>query len=100
LRIADTFISNPQLANDLKSEGIGHIVVFGIQSEYCVKSTCEGALAAGFRVSLLQGAHSTYDVASRKAEEIETEVEETLRKAGVEIVPWRSWHAGVEKELK
>jgi nicotinamidase-related amidase len=67
-------------------------VAFGIQSECCVQSTCEGALAAGFKVVLLQGAHSTYNIGSRKAEEIEREVEEKLRKEGAEITPWDTWH--------
>ncbi|OKO97723.1 hypothetical protein PENSUB_9885 [Penicillium subrubescens] len=81
--IGDTFESNQQLADQLKAEGIEEIVAFGIQSECCVQSTCEGALAAGFKVVLLQGAHSTYDMGSRKAEEIEREVEEKLRKADI-----------------
>ncbi|KAJ5168397.1 uncharacterized protein N7482_003991 [Penicillium canariense] len=87
----DTFESNQQLADQLKAEGIEEIVAIGIQSECCVQSTCEGALAAGFKVVLLQGAHSTYDMGSRKAEEIEREVEEKLRKEGAEIIPWDTW---------
>ena len=67
-------------------------MAFGIQSECCVQSTCEGALAAGFKVKLLQGAHSTYNIGSQKAEEIEREVEEKLRKEGAEITPWDTWH--------
>lgn len=89
----NTFESNPQLADQLKAEGIEEIVAFGIQSECCVQSTCEGALAAGFKVVLLHGAHSTYDVGGRKAEEIEWEVEEKLRKEGAEIIPWEEWRA-------
>lgn len=89
--IGDTFGSNQQLAGELKAEGIEEIVAFGIQSECCVQSTCEGALAAGFKVVLLQGAHSTYDMGSRKAEEIEREVEEKLRKEGAEVIPWNIW---------
>lgn len=88
----NTFESNQQLADQLKAEGIEEIVAFGIQSECCVQSTCEGALAAGFKVVLLQGAHSTYDMGSRKAEEIEREVEEKLRKEGASIIPWNTWH--------
>lgn len=40
---------------------------------------------------LLQGAHSTYDEGSQKAEEIEREVEEKLLKEGVEVLPWETW---------
>lgn len=68
-----------------------NIVAFGIQSECCVLSTCNGALAAGFKVTLLQGAHSTYDVDGKKAEEIETEVGQELKEKGADIIPWASW---------
>jgi nicotinamidase-related amidase len=66
-------------------------VAFGIQSECCVLSTCKGALAAGLKVTLLQGAHSTYDVESRKAEDIEKEVGEELKYKGADVIPWLSW---------
>ncbi|KIM96859.1 hypothetical protein OIDMADRAFT_58410 [Oidiodendron maius Zn] len=89
--VSDTFESNPQLASQLKARGVENIVAFGIQSEYCVRSTCNGALAAGFKVTLLQGAHSTYDVDGKKAEEIETEVGQELKEKGTDIIPWASW---------
>ena len=66
-------------------------MAFGIQSENCVLSTCNGALAAGLKVTLLQGAHSTYDVDGKKAEEIETDVEQELKEKGANIIPWESW---------
>lgn len=85
----DTFESNPHLAEELKVKGVEHIVTFGIQSECCVKSTSEGALNAGFKVTLLQGAHSTYDSGSKTATEIEGEVEEGLRAKGVQLLEWK-----------
>ncbi|KAJ6779539.1 hypothetical protein PWT90_05163 [Aphanocladium album] len=85
----NTFESNPHLADRLKDAGVDHIVVFGLQSEYCVVSTGKGALEAGFRVSLLQGAHSTYDGEGGKtAADIEREVEETLVSRGATLVPY------------
>ncbi|KPM42186.1 hypothetical protein AK830_g4426 [Neonectria ditissima] len=91
----DTFVSQPQLAERLKAEGIGSIVVFGIQSECCVQETCKGAIEAGFKVTLLQGAHSTYDTGEGSSLEIEKSVEDMLRSQGARIVPWedvlRSW---------
>lgn len=63
----------------------------GIQSDHCVISTCKGALAAGFKVILLHGAHSTYDVDGKKSEEIEKDVEEELQARGVTVVPWDEW---------
>ncbi|KAL2151754.1 hypothetical protein VTH82DRAFT_6852 [Thermothelomyces myriococcoides] len=85
----DTFESNPNLASELKASGIEEIIAFGIQSECCVESTCAGAIDAGFRVTLLSGAHSTYDSGGKKAEEIEREVEERLRRIGAKVVSWQ-----------
>jgi nicotinamidase-related amidase len=87
--IGDTFESNPGLAERLKREGITSIVALGIQSECCVLSTCKGALAAGFEVTLLHGAHSTYDSDAKTALEIEGEAEAELERAGAKIVPWQ-----------
>ncbi|OAR01924.1 hypothetical protein LLEC1_02385 [Akanthomyces lecanii] len=89
-RIQNTFESNPDLADKLKDAGVDHIVAFGLQSEYCVGETCKGALAAGFQVSLLQGAHSTYDGEDRTASVIEREIEEMLVSRGAKLVPWES----------
>ncbi|KAI1057234.1 hypothetical protein LB507_002144 [Fusarium sp. FIESC RH6] len=86
----NTFQSNPDLGALLKSEGIQHIVVFGIQSECCVLETSKGALEAGFRLTLLHGAHSTYDTADRTALEIEHEVESELRALGASVIPWET----------
>ncbi|KAJ4421043.1 hypothetical protein N0V82_003947 [Gnomoniopsis sp. IMI 355080] len=84
----DTFESNPDLADQLKSQDILEIVIFGIQSECCVVSTSRGALKAGFKVTLLQGAHSTYDEASKSATEIEKEVEVELEQKGAGVISW------------
>ncbi|KAJ4118658.1 hypothetical protein NW768_010717 [Fusarium equiseti] len=86
----DTFKSNPGLGALLKTEGIQHIVVFGIQSECCVLETSKGALEAGFRITLLHGAHSTYDTPNRTALEIERDVENELRALGASVVPWET----------
>ncbi|KAF2817269.1 Isochorismatase hydrolase, partial [Mytilinidion resinicola] len=84
----DTFESNPELAVQLKADGVEELVAFGIQSECCVKSTCEGAMAAGFKVTLLSGAHSTYNGKSKTAEEIERDVEKHLIDQGAKAIPW------------
>ncbi|KAF4415595.1 KGD2-2-oxoglutarate dehydrogenase complex E2 component [Fusarium acutatum] len=86
----DTFKSNPDLAGLLRSKGIQHIVAFGIQSECCVLETCKGALEAGFRVTLLQGAHSTYDTENKQAVQIEQDVENELKALGASVTPWQT----------
>ncbi|KAM3439532.1 hypothetical protein NHJ13734_003697 [Beauveria thailandica] len=70
-----------------KTTRVDHIA-FGLQSECCVGETCKGALAAGFRLTLLQGAHSTYDEKDKTAGDIERQIEEMLVSRGAEVVPW------------
>ncbi|KAJ5081160.1 hypothetical protein N7456_013398 [Penicillium angulare] len=87
---ADTFESNPNLAHELKARGISSIVAFGVQSEFCVRATCRGAINAGFDVILLRGAHSTYnnEETGQSAKQIEREIEHELESIGVQVVPW------------
>jgi nicotinamidase-related amidase len=87
----DTFESNPNLAAELKERNVGTIVAFGIQSECCVLSTCRGALAAGFNVVVLKGAHSTYDTGEKTALEIEAEVEDMLEMEGARVLRYEEW---------
>lgn len=93
----NTFESNPDLAGKLKAEDITEIVTFGIQSECCVAATSEGALDAGFKVTLLQGAHSTYDTDSKSAVEIERDIEQQLRDKGADVVLWEDAVAAWEQ---
>jgi nicotinamidase-related amidase len=65
------------------------VVTFGIQSDACVRGTSKGALAAGFDVTVLQGAHSTYDEGGKTAVEIERAIDEELAAGGAHIVPWQ-----------
>lgn len=91
----DTFASNPTLAADLKARGVGTVVACGIQSECCVLSTSRGAMAAGFKVVLLSGAHSTYDLGAKTAAEVEGDVERALGEEGARVVGWEEWVAGL-----
>lgn len=72
----------------MKAQDISEIVTFGMQSEHCFVSTSRGALKAGFKVLLLQGAHSTYDEGFKPATEIEKDIEQALKKDGAEVIPW------------
>ncbi|RAL10667.1 Isochorismatase hydrolase [Aspergillus homomorphus CBS 101889] len=87
-KTGNTFESNPTLSSRLRNAEINEIVALGIQSEMCVDATCKGALAAGFRVTLLSGAHSTYDSDGKSATEIEREVERRLSTRGARVLRW------------
>jgi nicotinamidase-related amidase len=54
----------------LKRAGIDHLIVTGMQSEYCVDSAIRGAYERGYKVTLVSDAHSTFDSKVAKAEDI------------------------------
>jgi nicotinamidase-related amidase len=54
----------------LKRAGIDHLVVTGMQSEYCVDSAIRGAVERGYKVTLVSDAHSTGDSRHAKAEQL------------------------------
>jgi nicotinamidase-related amidase len=58
---ADTFETNPDLADRLRAAGIDEIEMIGCQSENCVRATLKTAREEGFRVTLPVGLHGTYD---------------------------------------
>jgi nicotinamidase-related amidase len=82
----DAFASNPGLAADLKARGVDHVVVAGMQSEYCISDTGRGALGHGLRVSVASGAHATYDDGPTAAE-ISVDAEKQLTADGASVVP-------------
>ena len=53
--------SGTSLAEDLKSQGIGEIVICGMKTEYCIDTTCRVAAELGFGVVLVEDAHATVD---------------------------------------
>lgn len=61
------------------------IVVAGMQSEHCVHATALAALRRGHQVSLVRGAHATYDD-DAPADTISKRIEEELAAAGVTVV--------------
>ena len=47
------------LEEELRSRGIGRVVVTGMSSEACVDTTCRSALSRGYAVTLAANAHTT-----------------------------------------
>lgn len=68
-----------ELAPRLKSKGITKLIVAGMQSELCIQHTCLGAHEMGFKVTLVQDAHSTYSSESETALDIRNRVNEELK---------------------
>lgn len=65
----DSFLRT-DLAELLQARGIDHLVICGLQSDYCVDTTTRRALAQGYAVTLVSDAHSTVDNAVLSAAQI------------------------------
>lgn len=58
------------LDDELKKQGIEHLVIAGIQSEVCVDTTCRVAFSMEYKVTLASDAHSTWDSKIISAQQI------------------------------
>ncbi|WP_435743629.1 cysteine hydrolase family protein [Microbacterium sp. PMB16] len=56
----DSF-AETDLRQTLDSLGVGHLVVAGAQSDFCVRTTTQRAAAEGYDVTLVGDAHTTVD---------------------------------------
>jgi aminoglycoside 6'-N-acetyltransferase len=61
----------------LRHAGIDHLVITGMQSEYCVTSAIRGAYERGYALTLASDAHSTFDTKVAKARDIVAIVNDT-----------------------
>ena len=62
----------------LRDRGVSHLVICGLQTEFCVDTTVRQALPLGYDVTLVADAHSTIDGALR-AEQVIAHHNRTLR---------------------
>lgn len=68
------------------------IVIAGMQTDYCIRATCSAALGRGNKITLIKNAHATFDGMAHSgampipAQRIESETEEELEEAGVEVL--------------
>ncbi|QRY77444.1 cysteine hydrolase [Pseudomonas sp. PDNC002] len=65
----DSFLRT-ELGELLQARGVDHLVICGLQSDYCVDTTTRRALAQGYAVTLVGDAHSTVDNAVLSAAQI------------------------------
>lgn len=56
----DSFLRTT-LQDELEARGVGRLVLAGMQTEYCVDTTCRRAFALGYDVTLASDAHGTWD---------------------------------------
>ncbi len=49
------------LQEELTRRGIKQVIIIGMQTEYCIATTCHHAFALDYQVTLVKDGHSTYD---------------------------------------
>jgi nicotinamidase-related amidase len=83
---SDAFLGTV-LQEELDSLGVTDLIVCGMQSEFCVDTTCRQAYGLGYRVTLVEDGHTTGDAASLTAEQIIRHHNETLARGFVTLSP-------------
>ena len=68
-RASDSFFET-RLAEELQRGGVGHLIVVGGMSEYCVDTTCRRAVTLGYDVTLVADGHLTRDTPVLTASQI------------------------------
>ena len=58
------------LQEQLNSYKIRRVVIAGIQTEFCIDTTCRRAFSMGYEVTLVKDAHSTWDTNHLSASQI------------------------------
>jgi nicotinamidase-related amidase len=73
------------LAETLAALGAGHLILCGLQSEFCISNTAKSALALGFGVTLAEDGHGTWPDGGEPAEVIAGRVNGELQAAGAKL---------------
>lgn len=68
-RHPDAF-QDTDLQRELASRGIERLILTGIQTEYCIDTTCRRAYSLGYEVTLIADGHSTWDTQQLTAPQI------------------------------
>lgn len=82
----DSFLRTT-LLEELESRGIGRVVLAGMQTEYCVDTTCRRAFALGYDVALASDAHGTWGTGHLSAAEVVSHHNEVLGSGFAEVFP-------------
>jgi nicotinamidase-related amidase len=85
-RFRDAF-RETNLAGVLADRGIDHIVVAGMQSEFCIDSTIREAERRGYRVTLVEDGHATFPAEGESEDDIRRHVNRVVRWEIATLVP-------------
>ncbi len=81
----DSFLRTT-LGEELESRGIGRLVLAGMQTEYCVDTTCRRAFGLGYEVTLAADAHGTWDDETLTAAQIVAHHNEVMANGFADVV--------------
>lgn len=84
----DSF-EDTELEEVLDGLDVGHLVVAGAQTDFCVRSTLHGALVRGYDATLVSDAHTTEDLTEWGAPPPEQVIAHTNLYWGVQKAPGR-----------
>ena len=74
-----------QLGEELRQRGIERLVIAGMQTEYCIDTSCRAASDLGYRVMLVEDGHTTFDSAVLRADKIIAHHNQTLKSGFVQL---------------
>jgi nicotinamidase-related amidase len=83
--VGDAF-SNAALAEWVTGQGADEVVLVGAQSDQCVAATVTGAMKAGFKVTVVSDAHSTWGFGGETAEQIIARHNDAFAAAGASLM--------------
>ncbi len=83
---ADAFHESA-LDNTLKQLGVSRLIITGLQTAYCVDTTCRRAHSLEYKTVLVSDGHSTLDSEILKAEQIIAHHNEVLGSGFADVLP-------------
>lgn len=81
------------LSERLNASGVDHLVICGMQTEYCVDTTVRSAYELGYEVTLISDGHTTFDTAILPASQMIAHHNHTMR-GFARLVPAEEVHFG------
>ena len=81
---SDAFLGT-NLQKELEGLGVTDLIVCGMQSEFCVDTTCRRAHGLGYRVTLVEDGHTTGDTDTLSAQQIIAHHNDTLGRGFVTL---------------
>jgi nicotinamidase-related amidase len=84
-RIGDAF-AQTALADVLAALDADHLIVTGMQTDFCVNATIGGATERGYRVTLVADGHATSASSGRSEQQIREAMHEQTRARGAHII--------------